>query len=82
MSYRIIFDKPAVKFIRRQTPEQQRRLLEAIHKLPTEGDRKPMKGRPGEYRLRVGNYRVLYTVEDAVLIVRVLDAGNRGDIYK
>lgn len=82
MSYRIIFDKPAVKFIRRQTPEQQRRLLEAIHKLPAEGDRKPMKGRPGEYRLRVGNYRVLYTVEDAVLIVRVLDAGNRGDVYK
>ena len=41
-----------------------------------------MKGHPGEYRLRVGSYRILYTVENDVLIVRILNAGNRGDVYK
>lgn len=82
MSYKIIYEKPAVKFIKKQPPAQQRRILEAVHKLPHEGDRKAMKGHPGEYRLRVGGYRILYTVENDVLIVRILDAGNRGDVYK
>ena len=53
-----------------------------MSRLPAQGDRKAMKGRPGLYRLRVGNYRVLYTVEEQVLIVHILDVGNRGDIYK
>ena len=82
MSYKIIYEKPAVKFIRKQPPAQQRRILEAVSRLPAQGDRKAMKGRPGLYRLRVGNYRVLYTVEEQVLIVHILDVGNRGDIYK
>ena len=53
MTYQIIYDKPALKFLRKQTPEQQRRLVAAIHKLPEQGDIKPMAGRPEEYRLRV-----------------------------
>jgi mRNA interferase RelE/StbE len=82
MSYQIIYDKPALKFLRKQPPDQQRRLVAAIHKLPGEGDIKPMAGRPEEYRLRVGSYRVLYTVHEQVLVVQVLSIGNRGDIYK
>ena len=78
MSYQIIYDKPALKFLRKQPPDQQRRLVEAIHKLPNQGDIKPMAGRAEEYRLRVGPYRVLYTV----LVVQVLSIGNRGDVYK
>lgn len=82
MQYEILFDKPAQKFILKQTPEQRLRLLTAINKLPNEGDRKAMKGHPGYYRLRVGDYRVIYTVENDKLIVRVINIGNRGDIYK
>ena len=41
-----------------------------------------MSGHIGLFRLRVGTYRVLYTIENDVLIVRVLDIGNRGDVYK
>lgn len=82
MSYQIFYDKPALKFLRKQTPEQQRRLVEAIHKLPGQGDIKPMTGRPEEYRLRVGPYRVLYTVREKMLVVQVLSIGNRGDVYK
>ena len=32
-------------------------------------------------RLRVGDYRVVYTVDNGELIVLVIDAGNRGEIY-
>ena len=40
-----------------------------------------MKGHPGFFRLRVGDYRIIYTVDNGLLIVRVVDAGNRGQIY-
>ena len=82
MTYQIIYDKPALKFLRKQTPEQQKRLVAAIHGLPERGDIKPMAGRPNEFRLRVGSYRVLYTVKDNLLIVQILAIGNRGDVYK
>ena len=41
-----------------------------------------MTGYESLYRLRVGTYRVLFTVENDILTVRVLQIGNRGDIYK
>ncbi len=82
MKYEIVFDKPAQKFILKQSPVQQKRLLAAISKLPDEGDRKTMQGHPGYFRLRVGTYRVIYTVEHDRLIVCIVNVGNRGDVYK
>lgn len=71
-----------MKFLAKQPKPQQERLLRAIYKLPTEGDIKTMSGYDGLYRLRVGTYRVLFTIENAILTVRVLQIGNRGDVYK
>lgn len=34
------------------------------------------------YRVRVGNYRVVYTVADSVRVVNVTNVGHRRDIYK
>lgn len=79
---KIQIDKPAMKLLVKQPKPQQERLLKAIYKLPTEGDIKPMSGYDGLYRLRVGTYHILFTVEDEILTVRVLQIGNRGDIYK
>ena len=82
MLYEILFDKPARKFILKQPQAQRVRLLCAINKLPYEGDRKAMKGYQGYFRLRVGDYRVIYTVENERLIVKIVNIGNRGDVYK
>lgn len=82
MSYKIVIEKPALKFLQKQPQAQRERILKAIHGLPDVGDIKPMAGHPGLYRLRIGSYRVIYTVENDLLIVRVLTAGNRGDVYK
>ena len=82
MKYQIVVEKRAAKFIRKQQPEQQKRILQALAQLPGMGDIKPMAGAAGFYRLRVGDYRILYTVEEERITVRVTDAGNRGDIYK
>ena len=82
MQYRIEIDKRAVKFIAKQPKPQRERLLKAIYRLPFMGDIKAMQGYAGFYRLRVGDYRVIYTVNDDVLLVRVIEVGNRGDVYK
>lgn len=41
---------------------------------------KKLKGRDG-YRLRVGDWRVVYDIEDGVLVLIVIDVGPRGGIY-
>ena len=80
--YHIVIMKPARKFIERQIRPQQERLLRAIYSLPHVGDIKPLSGQENVYRLRVGNYRVIYSIHDDVLTVEVMAIGNRGDAYK
>jgi len=82
MKYKIVFEKPAVKFILSQPKNQQERLLKAINLLPESGDIKQLKGYNSLFRLRVGDYRVIYSVENNILTVKILNIGNRGDIYK
>lgn len=41
-----------------------------------------MQGHDEYFRLRVDNYRVIYALDNGNLIICVIDAGNRGDIYK
>ncbi|MFC8938774.1 type II toxin-antitoxin system RelE/ParE family toxin [Streptomyces griseoincarnatus] len=45
-------------------------------------DIKALQGHSARWRLRVGDYRVVYTVEDGRLIVWVLALGNRWDVYR
>jgi mRNA interferase RelE/StbE len=80
--YRIVIKKAAEKFIEKQPPNQQKRIIDAIMKLPYVGDIKPYKAHEGYFRLRVGNYRIIYTVDNNVLIVTITDADNRGQVYK
>lgn len=82
MKYTVKITKKAQKFIRAQQPKQQKRILDAINKLPDEGDIVPLAGDTTAYRLRVGDYRVIFEVDNDVFLVIVVDAGNRGQIYK
>ena len=79
--YKIIIEKPAEKFIKKLPRNEQERVLQAIYRLPIEGDIKPLKGHTGLLGLRVGQYRIIYTVDNGELVVYVIDAGNRGQIY-
>ena len=80
--YSYIIKKPAKKFIDRLPKSEQARIVAAIEKLPDEGDIKPLRGHDALYRLRVGTYRLIYSVDNGKLIVYIADADNRGDIYK
>lgn len=41
---------------------------------------KKLKGRDG-YRIRVADYRIIYEIQDSILLVDVIDLGHRKDIY-
>ena len=56
--------------------------MEAIERLPGSGDVKRLQGQENLYRLRVGPYRIIYAVDHGELVIYVIGAGNRGDIYK
>jgi len=43
---------------------------------------KKLQGKQGRYRIRVGNYRAIYSIHDAVLLVLVLEIVNRRDVYR
>lgn len=83
-SKRIQIEKKARKFIDKQPLEQKKRLLKAIKGLPDNGDIKKMRGFESLYRLRVGDYRVLYSIDNngEYIIIVVSDADNRGQVYK
>ena len=62
----------------------QRRVQGAITLLaadPRPPGARQLRGRPG-WRVRVGDYRIIYTIEDDRLVVLVLALGHRRDVYR
>ena len=79
--YKIVIQKKAKKFIDKLPKNEKIRVVRAIEKLPDGEDIKKLKGHDQLLRLRVGDYRIIYTVDNGELIVIVIDVGNRGEIY-
>ena len=79
--YKIIIKKKAKKFIDKLTKNEKIRVVKAIEMLPNGEDIKKLNGHSDLLRLRVGDYRIIYTVDNGELVVIVIDAGNRGEIY-
>ena len=85
MSYKVILEAAAKRQIRKLPKSVQTLLLTRITELganPRPSGCKKLKGRKNEYRIRSGNYRVIYSIEDKALIVRVIKAGHRKDTYE
>lgn len=80
--YQIIIKKKAKKFIDNLPVNERKKVVSAIEQLPYGEDIKKLKGHDELLRLRVGGYRIIYTVDNGKLVVYVIDADNRGDIYK
>ena len=80
--YKIIVKKKAKKFIDKLLKNERMRIAKAIQLLSNGEDIKKLKGHSDLLRLRVGEYRIIYTVDNGELIIYVVDAGNRGEIYK
>lgn len=76
----IQYSKQAVKAINGMDKPTKQRIKTAIDAIPN-GDIKPLKGLPGSYRLRVGDWRIIFYYIDSntVLIEQI---SPRGDVYK
>lgn len=84
MAYRIEFDARAEKDLAALDPPVRERVIRALWRLETNPRRstnvKALAG--GGYRLRVGDYRVLYVIRDDMLLVLVVGIGHRRQIYR
>lgn len=82
--YQIRIKKSAQKELQQIPPPYHQKIVEAIDALaenPRPEGAKKLKGEEA-YRVRVADYRVVYTVEDAVQIVEVQRIRHRKDAYK
>ena len=82
--YIVDIAKHAQRQMRNLPPQLQQRLLNRItalgdHPRPTGATK--LTGPKDLYRIRVGEYRVIYTVKDDVLLVLVVSVGHRSEIY-
>ena len=83
--YQVMWGPRAVRFLRDlRDGKLSRRLHQAAEKLrhnPRPPGCKKLQGRPG-YRVRVGDYRLIYEIHDNRLLIVVIDIGDRKDIYR
>lgn len=84
MKYRVELRPAAARALRKLDPAMEERIRGAIALLahqPRPPAARPLTGRPG-WRVRVGDYRIIYTIHDEVLLVVVVTLGHRRDVYR
>ncbi len=83
--YAVEFRRSALKDLRRLEAATQRRVLRAAENLvsdPRPSGCRKMQGSGDAFRIRVGDYRVVYTVADDVLIVAIERVRHRREVYR
>lgn len=84
MTYRVEVAAAAVRQLRKLDRAAQRRVQAAIELLaaePRPNGAKKLVGGDGEWRVRTGDYRIVYEIHDNVLLVLVVAVGHRREIY-
>ena len=85
MPYRIEFTSAAARDISKLTEDVQQRLMAKIDALAHEprpfGVQK-LQGRENRYRIRVGDYRIIYEIQDQILVVLIVRIGHRREVYR
>ena len=85
MTYRVEVAPAAVRQLRKLNPDARRRVQAAVELLadqPRPKAGKKLLGGDGEWRVRTGDYRIIYEIRGDVLLVLVVAVGHRRDIYQ
>lgn len=85
MDYKIQIKPSAQKELAKVPQPQRGRIAKRIDRLaadPRPKDSKKLSTEQSLYRVRVGDYRVIYQIEDDKLLVLVVRIGSRGDVYR
>lgn len=85
MKYRIEVKRSAAKALKKIPKPDRKRVSEKIdslaEKLPNP-DITKMKGNNPFHKVRMGNYRIIYEIQDDVLLILIVKIGHRKDIYR
>lgn len=84
VSYNIVFKQSVAKDLRSIPKKDIQRILKRIDSLiedPRPVGAEKLSG-DEKYRIRQGNYRILYTIEDEIITVTIVKVGHRRDIYR
>jgi mRNA interferase RelE/StbE len=85
MSYKVILKPSVIKELKTIPKRDQRRIAIAIELLsenPYPNNSKKLVGSEQDYRVRVGNWRIIYEVQNNKLVVYVLRVAHRKDVYR
>ncbi len=85
MTYRVTLAPAAARQLRKLDPPMRRR-IQATFELLADDPRPPaatrLVGGSGEWRVRTGSYRVVYEIDDDVLLILVLAVGHRREVCR
>ena len=84
MMYEVRFSPRAQRDLRSLSAQVVQRVLpriEALSNEPRPQGSKKLSGDKNVWRIRIGNYRAVYTIEDSIRIVEIRRVGDRKDIY-
>jgi len=84
-SYQVNWRRSTKKDLRRISPLEVAKIVETVQTLSVEPRPlgcKKMVGSECAYRLRVGDYRIIYEVYDDTIIIEVIKIGHRRDVYR
>jgi mRNA interferase RelE/StbE len=84
MRYRVVLPKSVQKELDRLPDDTTSRILARLASLetnPRPPDVKKLKGRNG-WRIRIGDYRVIYEIHDSALQILVIKVGHRREVYQ
>ena len=85
MTYKVLFQPSAVRELGKLARDAQVRVMariESLAKEPRPAGVKKLEGMKELYRLRVGDYRVVYRIQDERLVVLVVRIAHRRDAYR
>jgi mRNA interferase RelE/StbE len=85
MPFTIQFKRSALKDLRKLPKEFSKQVakdIDGLAKNPRPHGHKKLAGNENFYRIRSGNYRVIYQIQDKVLIVLVVRIGDRKEVYR
>ncbi len=83
--YVVQYDPQAVKELTKLDRQVARRIVTAIERLgadPRPPGSRVLAGYPHLWRIRIGDYRIIYTIKDAELIVLALRIAHRSGVYR
>lgn len=84
MTYEVLVAPAAARQLRKLDHQARRRVQAAVELLaqdPRPPGARELAGGEGDWRVRTGDYRIIYEIQDRVLVVLVVAVGHRRDIY-